>query len=159
MNLLFFINFFLSFGLIAHYRQIESKRKSLPSLCRDGMHITYTHAHAALSAFGTGWFDSIAIPWSTVIYGEAHYVETCTYPVCLFYLVPFPFHYWRRRPTSPSHYYRETFLIDRNGIEADVIFFNFYLEQNQRRPRSPPARRPPGLPSLPSARSRLVEEV
>ncbi|PAV18243.1 hypothetical protein PNOK_0672900 [Pyrrhoderma noxium] len=33
------------------------------------------------------------------------------------------------------------------------------LRHNQRRPRSPPARRPPGLPSLPSARSRLVEEV
>ena len=122
MNLLFLLIF--SF-LLASLHTID-KSNRIENLCRDGMHITYTHAHAALSAFGIGWFDSIAIPWSTVIYGEAHYVETCTYPVCLFYLVPFPFHpILAAAPYSPSHYYRETFLMDRNGIEADVIFFYF----------------------------------
>ncbi|PAV18249.1 hypothetical protein PNOK_0673500 [Pyrrhoderma noxium] len=43
-------------------------------------------------------------------------------------------------------------------LRHELMFFLFSnLEQNQRRPQSPPARR--GLPSLPSARSRLVEEV
>ena len=158
MNLLFLLIFFC---LLASLHTID-KSNRIENLCPPSAVTECTsHTHTRTlrcPRLEPAGFDSIAIPWSTVIYGEAHYVETCTYPVCFFDLVPFPFHYWRRRPTSPSHYYRETFLIDRNGIEADVFLF-FNLEQNQRRPRSPPARRPPGLPSLPSARSRLVEEV
>ena len=53
-------------------------------------------------------------------YGEAHYVETCIYPV--FFLsgsISIPL--LAAAPYSPSHYYRETFLMDRNGIEADVF--------------------------------------